>query len=186
MNFPASLPVIDTARLRLRPLAATDAPVLQFLAGDKAVADTTLSIPHPYPDGVAEAWISTHAGKWEAHEEMVLAITQAAGRELMGSISLMIQPAHAIGQIGYWIGVPFWNHGYTTEAARAVIDFGFRTIGLSRIEAHHMTLNPASGRVMEKAGMRREGFSAQAVRKNGLLRDVVFYGIERRDWPGTA
>ena len=94
----------------------------------------------------------------------------------------MIQAAHKIAQLGYWIGVQYWNHGYTTEATRAVIDHGFRVLGLNRIEAHHMTANAASGRVMAKAGMRREGFSSQALRKNGLLHDVVFYGVNRDAW----
>ena len=186
VNFPPEIPVIETGRLRLRPFVPADAPELQRLAGDKAVADTTLSIPHPYPDGVAESWISTHAAKWRAGEELVLAITLQADNTFLGSISLMIQAAAEIAQLGYWIGVPYWNRGYTSEAARAVIDHGFRLLGLQRIEAHHMTLNPASGRVMEKAGMRREGFSSQALRKNGLLRDVVFYGVDRDSWLGES
>ena len=184
VNFFPNLPVLETERLRLRPFTPADVADLQRLAGDKAVADTTLSIPHPYPDGVAEAWIASHAAKWDAQAELVLAITLRSSGELMGSISMIFQIAFNLAQLGYWIGVPYWNQGYTTEAARAVIDHGFQMLGLDRIEAHHMAQNPASGRVLAKAGMRREGFSAQALRKNGVLRDVVFYGIDRADWPG--
>ena len=59
-------------------------------------------------------------------------------------------------ELGYWIGVPWWNRGYATEAGRALLDFGFGTLGLHRIMAHHMMRNPASGRVMQKLGMTRD------------------------------
>ncbi len=183
MNFSAAHPVLETARLRLRPYALTDAPDLQRLAGDQAIAATTLNIPHPYPDGAAEVWIGTHAAKWAAQEELIFAITLRATGGLLGSAGLMIQAAHGQAELGYWIGVPYWNQGYATEAVRAVLDCGFLTLELSRIHAHHMTHNPASGRVMEKAGMRREGFSPQALKKDGRLVDAVFYGALRHEWP---
>jgi RimJ/RimL family protein N-acetyltransferase len=182
MNFPATPPVLATARLRLRPYALADAADVQRLAGDAAVAATTLLIPHPYPDGAAEAWISTHPRQWTTREGLALAITLTATGELLGSIGLMFDPAHKKAELGYWVGVPHWNRGYASEAVRAVIDYGFRTLGLNRIQAHHMAHNPASGRVMEKAGLRREGLSRHAILKNGEFHDAVFYGILRRDW----
>jgi [ribosomal protein S5]-alanine N-acetyltransferase len=183
MNFPGAFPVLETPRLRLRPYTGSDAPDLQRLAGEKAIAATTLNIPHPYPDGAAEAWIGTHAAKWAAHEELVLAITLKGTRELLGSIGLVFQDPHEKAELGYWVGVPHWSKGYASEATRAVIHYGFRTLGLNRIQAHHMADNPASGRVMEKAGISREGFSPGAIRKDGRFRDAVFYGVLRDDWP---
>lgn len=182
MNFPATPPVLETTRLRLRPYELADAADLQRLAGDAAVAATTLLIPHPYPDGAAETWISTHPAQWAARENLVLAITLAATGELLGSIGLIFDAAHEKAELGYWIGVPHWNRGYASEAARAIIDYGFRTLGLDRIQAHHMAHNPASGRVMEKAGMQREGLRPQGILKNGEFHDAVFYGILRSDW----
>ena len=184
MNGPATIPLIETPRLRLRPYVPGDAPDVQRLAGDPAVAQTTLLIPHPYPDGAAESWIGTHAAQWTAQESLVLAITLRSSGELLGSIGLVFQAAHEKADLGYWIGVPYWNQGYTTEAVRAVLDYGFRTLGLNRIEAHYMAHNPASGRVMEKAGLRREGLIPQGVKKDGVFRDVIFHGILRRDWSG--
>lgn len=186
INFPTTLPRLETACLRLRPYVRSDAPELQRLAGAKAVADTTLNIPHPYPDGAAEAWIGTHAAKWAAHEELVFAITLQATGELLGSIGLIFDLAHEKAELGYWIGVPHWNKGYASEAVRAVLDHGFRTVELNRIQAHHMAHNPASGRVMEKAGMQREGFSPQALKKDGRLVDLVFYGALRRTRPNWS
>lgn len=183
MNFPANIPVLTTPRLRLRPYAAADAPAVQRLAAAKAVAATTAALPHPYPEGAAEAWIGTHAAKWAAHEELVFAITLKTTGDLLGSIGLVLWPVHEKAELGYWIGQPHWNHGYASEAARAVIDCGFRSLGLNRIEAHHMAVNPASGRVMEKSGMTREGCSPQALKKWGRHHDLVFYGVLRADWP---
>ena len=185
MHFPAEAPVLETARLRLRPYAPADAPRLQQLAGDPAVAATTLNIPHPYPDGAAEAWIGAHAAKWAAHTELVLATTLMGTGELLGSVGLTIQEEHEKAELGYWVGVPHWNRGYATEAVRAVIAWGFATLGLSRIQAHHFAETPASGRVMAKAGMQREGFSPLALRKAGRFHDLVLYGIVRRDQSGA-
>lgn len=185
MDFPATVPVLETVRLRLRPYAPADAPQLQRLADEKVIADTTLSIPHPYPIGAAAAWIGLHAVRWTAHEELIFAITLKATGELLGSISLTIQEAHEKAELGYWVGVPHWNQGYASEAVRAVIACGFGTLGLNRIQAHHFAKNPASGRVMVKAGMRREGLCRQAVKKNGQFPDLILFAVVRRDWAGT-
>ncbi len=182
MNFSATLPLLETPRLHLRPYAPADAAAVQRLAGDAAVAATTLLIPHPYPDGAAEGWIGTHAARWAAQQELVLAITLRTSGELLGSIGLVIDAVHEKAELGYWIGVPYWGRGYATEAVRAVLGHGFGGLGLNRIQAHHMAHNPASGRVLEKAGLRREGTSLQALKKNGEFCDAIFYGVLRRDW----
>ncbi len=184
MNFPGSVPLLETPKLRLRPYTIADAPDVQRLAGEKVVADTTASLPHPYPAGAAEAWIATHAAKWDAHEELIWAITLKNTGELVGAIGLTFAEAHERAELGYWVGRPFWNHGYASEAAQAVIACSFRTLGLNRVQAHHMATNPASGRVMEKAGMGREGYSPDALKKNGRFHDAIFYGVLRNDWLG--
>lgn len=182
MNFPVRTPVLDTKRLRLRAFNLSDAPDVQRLAGHKAVAATTALIPHPYPDGAAATWIDTHHAKWTAREELILAITLKTTGELLGSISLRFAVASEWAEFGYWMGLPHWNKGYTTEATRALLDYGFGSLGLNRIQAHHMAGNDASGRVMEKAGLSREGCSPQAIKKNGQFHDLIFYGILREDW----
>lgn len=182
MYFPAHPPVLDTQRLRLRPFTLEDAPAVQRLAGNAAVAATTLAVPHPYPEGAAATWISTHAARWAAHEELVLAITLTPTREFVGAISLLFCVGSERADLGYWMGAPYWNRGYTTEAARAVVDYGFRVLQLNRIQAHHMAENPASGRVMEKIGMSREGCSPQGLKKNGRFHDLIFHGLLHEDW----
>ena len=185
MHFPTELPVIVTPRLHLRPFTATDAVDVQRLAGERSVAETTANIPHPYPDGAAEMWIASHPEKWAARQELVLAITGREDGRLMGAIGLIFQGTHESAELGYWIGLPFWGKGFATEAARAVVDYTFAALRFNRVQAHHMARNPASGRVLLKAGLRPEGASPQALKKNGCFEDVALYGVLLRDWPGA-
>jgi [ribosomal protein S5]-alanine N-acetyltransferase len=180
-TLSAELPTIVTERLVLRPFALSDAADVQRLAGEWAVADTTLSIPHPYPDGAAGQWISSHAERFERREIMTLAVTLRDGGELAGCISLRLHDAHGRAELGYWMGVPYWNRGYCSEAARALVAYGFEQLGLHRIYAHHLTRNPASGRVMQKAGMIYEGTQRQHVKKWERYEDLAAYGILRSE-----
>ena len=171
-------PSIKTDRLILRPFRQSDAADVQRLAGDPAVADTTLHIPHPYPDGAAESWINTHQERWESGLGVICAITLRSTGELIGAINVLsVSKQNSHGEMGYWIGTPYWNQGYCTEAARALIRFSFDTLGLHRVFAHHLGRNPASGRVMAKAGMRYEGTLREHTRKNDVFEDLPVYGI---------
>jgi [ribosomal protein S5]-alanine N-acetyltransferase len=99
---------------------------------------------------------------------------------LIGSAGLRdIDPEHSQAELGFWIGREWWGHGYAREAAAAVIRFGFESLGLNRIYAHHMRRNPASGRVLKAAGMQQEGVLRQRVRKWGVFEDVVLYAALR-------
>jgi RimJ/RimL family protein N-acetyltransferase len=111
-------------------------------------------------------------------------VTDRDSGELFGAVGLQIEPGHALGELGYWIGVPYWGRGYATEAARALMRYGYSRLGLHRIQARHFLRNPASGRVMEKLGMSREGVLRQSVRKWGRFEDVVLYARLAED--GTA
>ena len=167
---------IETARLILRPFNLGDAPDVQRLAGNRAVADTTLNIPYPYEDGMAEAWIGTHEEHFEDGKGIIFAVTLKDSGQLVGSVGIT-NKEHDRGEMGYWIGQPYWNQGYATEAAQAIITHGFEELTLNKISATHLERNPASGRVMEKAGMSYEGCSPQHVKKWGEYEDMVFYGI---------
>jgi [ribosomal protein S5]-alanine N-acetyltransferase len=179
----ASFPVIDTPRLRLRRPALDDAPEMRRLAGDPAVADTTLNIPHPYPEGAAEQWIAEQWTAFAAGTDTAFTITEREADRLIGVISLTdIRPAYARATLGYWIGRPYWGRGYCTEAGRAVIDYGFKTLDLNRIQATHFSRNPASGRVMAKLGMLHEGTLRQHVTRWDHPEDEEIRGILRADW----
>ncbi len=169
-------PTLSTARLVLRPFVLSDADDVQRLAGDERIAATTNHVPHPYRDGVAEAWISTHQPRFDEGTLRSFAITLAASGELVGAIGLAIDPQALTGELRYWVGVPYWASGYCTEAARAVLRHGF-SIGLRRIHARCVATNVASSRVMEKLGMTREGTLRQHVVKRGVRHDMVCFGM---------
>ncbi len=175
-------PVLETERLLLRPFALSDAPRVQQLADDFAIADTTLNVPHPYEDGMAEEWISNHQQQYEKGELVNFAITLKGESSLIGAIGLVIGEKYKRAELGYWIGEKYWNCGYCTEAGRAVINFGFQQLDLNKIFAHYFSRNPASGKVLEKLGMVREGSLREHVLKGEKFEDLEAYGILRADW----
>ncbi|MCZ7641306.1 MAG: GNAT family N-acetyltransferase [Verrucomicrobia bacterium] len=179
-------PTLATPRLRLRPFAPEDAPRLQQLAGDRAIADTTVSVPHPYEDGLAERWIQEQLEAFQQDRAIAYALHLPEAPELIGCISLRDRdPVHQHAEIGAWIGVAWWGRGFALEATVALVDYGFRHWGLNRIRAGHFVRNPASGRVLERAGFRREGVLREHVCKWGVFEDVVLLGRLRREWAQT-
>ena len=174
-------PTLYSNRLILRPFELSDAKDVQRLAGDRAIADTTLEIPHPYEDGMAEEWISTHREKFEAGEMVNFAIILRETNGLIGAIGLTVVQRFERAELGYWIGKPFWGKGYCTEAGLAVLDYGFTVLNLNRICSHHFKRNPASGRVQQKLGMMHEGFARQHVKKWDKFEDIEHYGILKSD-----
>ena len=94
-----------------------------------------------------------------------------------------IEQQHSRAEMGYWIAIKFWNRGFATEAARAVLDYSFSDLDLQRIFAHHFKRNPASGKVLEKIGMQKEGVLRSHIKKWGKFEDLVVYGILRSDLP---
>ena len=169
--------LLETERLILRAFELADAPDVQRLAGDRAVAAGTLTIPHPYPDGVAEEWIASHDGR----DTAPFAIERKEDGALLGAVGLDVEPDHARAELGYWVGKPYWGHGYATEAARAVVRYAFDNLNLHRVYAYHFVDNPASGRVLQKIGMTYEGRRRQHTVKWGALLDSESYAILRDD-----
>lgn len=179
----AGQPVLSTTRLLLRSFVPGDAPELQRLAGQRKVADTMISIPHPYPAGLAEQNVVRYAGEFRAGCAVHFAVTLRESRQIIGAIELRdIDKEHSQAELSLWIAPPWWNRGYATEAAKAALGFGFEQLGVNRICAYHMTRNAASGRALERAGFQREGILRQRVRKWGVFEDVVALAILRAEW----
>jgi RimJ/RimL family protein N-acetyltransferase len=177
----SSQPTLETPRLILRPFTESDGPAVERLAGAREVAETTLTIPHPYPPGGAAMWIATHPPAWEVGTTATFAMVDRATNELVGCIGADIRKEDERAEIGYWVGMPFWNRGYCTEAAQAVVNFLFDSLGMNRVQARYLTRNVASGRVMQKIGMRHEGVHRQAVKKWGRFEDIGVYAILAED-----
>ena len=168
---------LRTARLLLRSFDREDIPALARLAGAREIAATTIQIPHPYSEEDASNFIAKAAEHFRGGLAAAFAISFPQGRELCGAIGLHTASEHSHAELGYWVGVPFWGRGFATEAARAVVEFGFQTLALRRIFAHHFAGNTASQRVLEKIGMTHEGRSRQHVVKWGKFLDIENYGL---------
>lgn len=181
-------PTLATPRLTLRPASTSDAAPMAAIANDMRIARWLLLMPHPYAPVDAENWIATHAPAFERGEEAVFAICGSGAAdappagELMGVIGLRINRTHRRAELGYWLGLAYWRGGYATEAAQAVVDYGFGRGDLDRIHAEHFDGNDASGRVLTKVGMVREGVLRSHTLRFGRRNDGVAYGILRDEW----
>lgn len=139
---------IDTARLRLRPWRATDAPDLYELAKDPRIGMLCGWKPYDRIDDAHEA-LSTFLAVPDSY-----AVTLSSTGELVGSIALRIDADttdDTVADIGYWIGAPYWGNGYATEAGHAIIERA-RKLGVSTIILKYFDGNDASRRVSEKLG----------------------------------
>jgi RimJ/RimL family protein N-acetyltransferase len=172
----ADQPVLETRRLILRPFTQRDAPWVYRYAGDREIARTTQNIPHPYTPEMAEKWIAAHPDTWARGIGVVCAIDVRDGAPI-GAVGLRIERDDERAELGYWVGREWWGHGYATEAAAELVRWGFQSLGLRRVMARHMGSNPASGRVMQKIGMIREGVLRKHYVKWGRPEDIVVYGI---------
>ena len=168
------IPRLEGARFQLRPFAPTDADSVSTLLSTPEVSATTLNVPYPYPDSAATAWIATHAQRARGGS-LTWAIVRSHDNRLMGAITLGITASHRRGNLGYWIGVPFWNHGYMTEAVRLVTAYGLDDRHLVRVQAGCFVRNGASRRVLAKAGFMLEGILRGYVLKDGTPEDVAMY-----------
>ncbi len=140
--------------IKLRPFTLEDAPRVQELVSNWNIASMVARIPHPYPEGAAEEWISGHNEHRAAGDHWPFAIQ--AGAELVGAVGLS-RTKNEPFEIGYWIGEPYWGRGFASEAARVLVEFGFDILGLNRLVSGHFKENLASGRVLQKVGFHKTG-----------------------------
>jgi ribosomal-protein-alanine N-acetyltransferase len=154
MNSGSShIPILETTRLRLRPLAITDAPRIQELV---AVWDVVqyldAQIPWPYPEDGAEHFLSRKLPEMSAGSVYTWALTLKSENDdlLIGVIELM--PSNPKDSRAFWIGVPYQQRGYMTEAVCAVNDFAFDTLGMDRLLLNNAVPNIGSHKLKEKSG----------------------------------
>jgi [ribosomal protein S5]-alanine N-acetyltransferase len=180
---PAHAPTLVTARLVLRELRAGDAAAIAARAGDRRVARHLIAVPTPYPVPLAARWIAVRRTWWPQGRGVTLAIARRDDpTTLLGSASLRRFARDRRAELGYWLGVDAWGHGLATEAASALVDFGFRTWQLERVYAHVLDGNTASCRVLEKLGMLDEGIRRRHLRKGKRMRDLLLFGLLRDEW----
>lgn len=132
--------------------------------------------PHPYTDADARNFLDMVVGVTP-----VTSFAIALDDEAVGGIGFTVQNdvAHRSAEIGYWLGEQFWGRGIATEALTAVTEYAFRNFDLCRLYAHVFEWNPASARVLEKAGYQFEGRLKKSVTKDGQTIDQLMYAIVR-------
>jgi RimJ/RimL family protein N-acetyltransferase len=169
---------IDAGLCRLRHYRMSDRDTLLRIANDGEVArNLTDRFPHPYTEDDATRWLATCEAEGEPTRNFAVEI----GGALAGGGGVEIREGERAGsaEIGYWLGRAYWGRGVATATARALSVYAFETFGLIRLEASVFGWNPASARVLEKAGFQLEGRLRQAVVKDGQRTDLVLYGLVR-------
>ncbi|MGF1594188.1 MAG: GNAT family N-acetyltransferase [Kiloniellaceae bacterium] len=176
---------LETRRLVLRPLTDDDAEAVQDYAARWEIARMTTRIAHPYPEGAAAAWIAGQAAARDDGSEHTFAITpaQAPGPEArpIGVVSLRrVEPGNL--ELGYWLAPEHWGQGLATEAAQAMVVYGFEKLGAEALQSGHFADNLASGRVLEKAGFRANGIARQwSEARRGFVESRRFL-LTRQSW----
>ena len=174
---------ITTTRLRLTPLHDDHADAIQAAAADRDVADTMISIPHPYPEGEAARWIGQQQAERTGGRASAFGIETIANDEFCGVVAIRnIDREHEQAELSFWLARSAWSNGYMSEVVTATLRYGFETLDLNRLYAYHMVRNPASGRVLEKNGFTQEAVLRDRVKKWGVFEDVCLWAMLKRDW----
>ncbi|WHY98563.1 GNAT family N-acetyltransferase [Peribacillus simplex] len=168
---------ITTKRLVLRLFQKSDAVAVTKLCNNYNIYKNTLYLPYPYSIEDALSWIEHHLDNFNANKSYEFAITDKESGELYGAIALSNNQKFNNGELAYWIGEKFWGNGYATEAAQAILYFAFEEKQYHKVFARYFNSNPASGRVMQKLGLKKEGILIDHVRKENRFEDLVYYGI---------
>lgn len=169
---------LRTARLLLRPFELTDVDDVYAYASDPEVARFR-PLPDPYTREDALEFVDRQIRTdWSTNAEFAIEYWP----QVIGGISLHVNPEHETGELGYLLGRRWWGQGLATEAARAVVDWGFRRFRLHKVYARAHVDNTRSWRVMERLGMTREGVLRGHWKMRDEHVDLVYYAVFRDEW----
>ncbi len=174
-------PVLLSERLVLRAPHEEDIDALAHLANNANVATMVSRMPHPYTTNDAADFV--RRTKLGEIGKCVYAITKADNGAFLGCCGVEPTGDPNTVEIGYWLGEPYWNEGYTTEAAHALIDMVFRTReNVAQIDARCRVTNVASRRVVQKCGFQFQGSGLAASLALGSTVPVEWYRLDRKTW----
>lgn len=180
------LPTLETPRLILRALTMRDAPALFAYSKDPEVARYVLWDAH---DSIAQtrSYIRYILRQYRNGEPSSYGIVHKETKKVIGTIGFMwLNEENRSGEIGYSLDRSYWGQGMMTEAVQTILAFGFTSLRLNRIEAQHDTRNPASGKVMQHCGMKKEGTLRQRLFNKGHYVDVEMYAILAKEYQGKT
>ncbi|MBN1844087.1 MAG: GNAT family N-acetyltransferase [Sedimentisphaerales bacterium] len=176
-------PILAGKRVLVRRLKAADAEDLHRHLGNREIGRWLIGLPQPYTRQIAARFIRWSQRQSRLQKEFHLGIVLQSTQKVIGGVGLKrVDTQHRCAELGFWIGKPYWNQGLTTEAARLLLDFGFRRQGLHRIYAHTFDKNIASRRVLEKCGFQLEGVMREAVVRHHQRRAFCNYGILKSEY----
>ena len=169
--------ILPDGEWQIRSFRPEDAAAIAKYANNRAVSRNLRDrFPHPYSLRHAEVWIDLASAQMPETNFAIASTTEA-----IGGIGLELgRDVHRrSANVGYWLGEPFWGRGIATEALRALTEYAFATFDLARLDAHVYEWNPASARVLEKAGYEYEGRLRKSVTKDGQTIDQWLYAMVR-------
>lgn len=172
-----------TTEVTIEPVSLKHAAVLERLISDPAVSETTSNIPHPYPKGGAADWI--RLTKEQSAEGKAFGFSVICHGVFVGVASIL-NIAAGQGEIGYWVGRPYWGRGYATAAGRQVIAVGFEEVRLSTFEGKCLARNTGSYRVLEKLGFQITGFTEIEKPKWPTPERVAEFALTRELWDQSS
>ncbi|MCH7323748.1 GNAT family N-acetyltransferase [Solibacillus sp. MA9] len=176
MNFP----VLETERLILRQLKIEDAQAMYIYASNDDVTKYVLWDSHTSSEQTKQ-FLQFMIDKYE-QENYAWAVTLKDSDEFIGTIDyVMFNKEERIGEIGYAVSHLYWGKGYMSEAAQAIVHYGFAKLNLERIQARCFAENIGSERVMQKIGMVYEGTMRKAKFSKGTYYDLKMYSILREE-----
>ena len=168
---------LELSKSRLRPWKPGDEESLVRHANNRVIwRNLRDAFPHPYTLANAQHWIRS-ANPATPVTNFAIVVDGTA----VGGIGLVLKDDvfRRSAEIGYWLGEEYWGRGIVTEAVRAVTDYAFAAFDLCRVYAGVFEWNPASMRVLEKAGYEYECRMRKSVFKDGEIIDELIYAIVR-------
>ena len=180
-------PKIETERLILRRMELSDTQkVFDHWLSDERISENRVNSEHKTVSETTDR-VTKIVGDYVNKDFCWWAIERKADGELIGEIDLYdFDNTTGNCEVSYSIGYEWWNQGYATEALRAVVEFGFIHMNIHKIAAAHNTDNPASGKVLVKAGMVQEGIIRHMIcNAKSQYKDCTIYGILQEDYCKT-
>ena len=176
------LPTLETEDLILRRPVMKDAKDIFRYASDPDVARYVLWEPHRSLSETRSFVRYLRSRIRAGYPSSWVVVLKETGT-VIGTIGFIwYSDENRSAELGYSFSREYWNHGYATQALQAVIDSVFRSLPVNRLEAQHDVRNPASGRVMEKCGLRKEGILRNRILNKGEYVDAALYALLRSDW----
>jgi [ribosomal protein S5]-alanine N-acetyltransferase len=175
-------PCLTTQRQYLRPAAPTDAQALFAIKSDAEVTGRYGQEPHRSLDDTL-AWIQRLQDSYARREALFWCITLQGQETAIGGITLWnFGPGFHCAEIGYELHPAYWRQGIMSEAASAVLRFGFGELGLHRIEAVPLAKNMPSRSLLHKLGFTQEGSLRQREFFRGHFEDQLYFGLLQEEW----